>query len=105
MFISTSAKIVVTAGFLFSSTTFAASRFYYDVQKFEAILNSKDVEAKIGMSTLDGIDLVNIDQAKREITYQLRTQKGGCTVPVVLSFDIGLAPNYQVTSVGVVNCN
>ena len=88
----------------FSSSSLAASRYYYDVQKFKAILESKEIEAKIGLSSLDGIELQGTDKVKRTISYTIRSGSGKCKTDVVLTFDEGSEPNYRVVSVGQVSC-
>jgi hypothetical protein len=87
-----------------ASNSLAASRYYYDVQKFKAILESREVEAKLGLSNLEGIELQSVDLERRTITYALKFDKGRCRTEVVLRFDEGAEPNYRVASVGQVSC-
>lgn len=82
----------------------AASRYYYDIQKFEAILKSAEVQAKLEGSTLDGITLLKVNQGQQRVTYSLKTGDGKCSMPVTLSWDQGLNPNYRVVSIGQTNC-
>lgn len=89
---------------LVSVSSHAASRYFYDLQKFEAVLKSKAVEAKLGTSTLDGIEKVGLDEAQRTITYLAKTGNGKCSAKVVVSWDEGMDPNYHVTSVSEVTC-
>jgi hypothetical protein len=96
----------LTLAATFSSWSFAASRYHADLQKFQAILDSKDCEAALGLSTLDGIELLGVDSGNRDISYRLKTDNGKCTVDVILSYDDDvIAPNYRVTSVGQKVCN
>lgn len=94
--------LILLCATFFQLSAFAASRYYYDVQKFKAILDSKEVEARLGMVSLEGIEQTGIDDAKRTITYRLKSPD--CMTDVVLSYEDDMNPNYQVSEIGVSNC-
>ena len=82
----------------------AAGRYTYDVQKFETILKSVDVENALRLTTLDGISMKSADDTQKLITYELKTNNASCLLEVVLSWSEGMSPNYQVKSVGAIQC-
>ncbi|RYZ92514.1 MAG: hypothetical protein EOP06_04075 [Proteobacteria bacterium] len=86
------------------STASAAGRYTYDVQKFEAILASEDVENALKLSTLDGIILKSSDDVKQLLVYELKTNNSTCSLEVMLSWSSGWSPDYKVTSVGTIVC-
>ena len=87
-----------------AASGFAASRYYYDVQKIDAVMKDPKVEAQFTHhGSLDGIELASNDGPTRTIHYRLRS--GSCTLSVELGYDDGWEPNYHVTSVGEFSCN
>lgn len=102
--------LVVLSLLVMAPAALAESRFHYDTLKIKAILDNPVVHEKFSglkpgsQAPIDAIELISIDDPKKQIRYRLRS--GKCQLPVELTWvetDV-FSVTYVVVSVGEFAC-